>query len=465
MFLVMGFGRLLLLQLLLAAAVFVVAHNATFCPQTGHGECEKSDSSVLSLLQTSRVGPKLHHGAKARHTNITSFEEYIKRYSRSYRPGSAEYALRRKLYEQRVEDVQNHNSNPSRKWHATINHLTDRTEEELKRLRGYRRSGRHGRSHTGMSLLSVEAQTYDVSSLPAEFSWKGTLQFTNEVLDQSECGSCWAFAAAAVLRGHSELFQQDRSFSTEQIVACAPNPSRCGGDGGCNGSTPELAMLYVARAGCATQEELPYVAWGDHMPTICPAGMEVPKTLFTDSPAYWGALSLVDGESSSRLQAGGLAFGMTGYRRLPENQLEPLLFALYREGPVAVTVQSGAEWNLYGGGILDACPQDAVNDHALTLLGWGEQGQDKYWLIQNSWGPNWGEGGFLRLKRRDHSEESKYCGWDRDPKIGSGCDGGPPEVYVCGTCGILYDTVVPTFTMAKGSWWHRNGRRDPAEAQ
>jgi len=37
------------------------------------------------------------------------------------------------------------------------------------------------------------------------------------------------------------------------------------------------------------------------------------------------------------------------------------------------------------------------------------------------------------------------CDWDENPQDGSGCDGGPERVWVCGTCGILYDVVVPHF--------------------
>jgi len=58
-------------------------------------------------------------------------------------------------------------------------------------------------------------------------------------------------------------------------------------------------------------------------------------------------------------------------------------------------------------------------------------------------GPKWGEAGTGRFIRSDHEE--KVCGWDEDPQSGSGCDGGPERVWVCGTCGILYDAVAPHF--------------------
>ena len=38
-------------------------------------------------------------------------------------------------------------------------------------------------------------------------------------------------------------------------------------------------------------------------------------------------------------------------------------------------------------------------DHAVLLTGWGEDSGKKYWRVQNSWGPQWGEQGTFRIRR------------------------------------------------------------------
>merc|ERR1739848_729390 len=66
-----------------------------------------------------------------------SFATFMSEHGRAYVNGSAEFQMRRGLYEQRVADYEQHNSNPLRLWTASVNSLTDWTDDELASLRGW----------------------------------------------------------------------------------------------------------------------------------------------------------------------------------------------------------------------------------------------------------------------------------------------------------------------------------------
>ena len=60
-------------------------------------------------------------------------------------------------------------------------------------------------------------------------------------------------------------------------------------------------------------------------------------------------------------------------------------------------------------------------DHAITLVGWGEETISgvtyPYWIVKNSWGTSWGENGYVRLARKrwttnPYSEGAGNYAWE-----------------------------------------------------
>lgn len=329
--------------------------------------------------------------------------------------------------------------------------LSDRSEEELARLRGRRSSGVEGQPVFGgsearsrLSALESRAEivrkhgSSRVKAWPDSFNWTH-LPAMRDIIDQGSCGSCWASATALMLRSHTDIYHVDRRFSIQQLVSCVPNPQACGGSGGCNGSTGELALDYIMHNGLEEESKLPYQDQdGTCPPTMSPRNVRPvpqPTSSYADDSSF-----LQEGPSKS--------FGMVGWSKLPANKLEALYLALYQEGPVAVSVAAGYSWTYYVQGILDDCKlEDMVVNHLVVAIGYGEDSslEAKYWLLQNSWGDQWGEGGHMRMIRQDDDVEAKHCNWDNEPLIGTGCKGGPPKVWACGSCGILFDNVVVHF--------------------
>jgi len=135
-----------------------------------------------------------------------------------------------------------------------------------------------------------------------------------------------------------------------------------------------------------------------------------------------------------------IAASVEYYVKLPANDANAVAEAIANVGPLTVAVDA-SNFHMYQGGIFDGCSfNDSIEiNHAVTMVGYGHENGVDYWLIRNSWGEDWGEEGYMRLKR----EPAHTCGVDEKPADGSGCTGSPDEVTVCGTCGVVYDVVYP----------------------
>jgi len=347
-----------------------------------------------------------------------SFDQFIQDYQRTYKHGSDEYQHRLALFQAsltRIDAVNANNKRESRSWVSGIHKYMDWTEAERKVMNGYKPS-RNG-LHRMTALQSKEqthlrtsshAQNGTTSHLPESYIWD---QLELPIVNQGSCGSCWAISASEALEAQLQKNGHGNwKVSPQAMVDCVPNPQHCGGTGGCDGATGELAYAFVRDHGIPMESDLSYTAQTgtcQHSEGLYPAPQRV---------------------------------RVSGFHALPSNKYAPLMNAVVEEGPAVVSVD-GNTWFDYESGVFDGCEKDAVLGHAVLLVGYGSDNGKAYWRIQNSWGADWGEHGFIRLTR--HADEEAWCGTDRKPQEGSGCDGGPSEITVCGMCGILYEGIVP----------------------
>jgi cathepsin L len=250
-----------------------------------------------------------------------------------------------------------------------------------------------------------------------------------------------------MLQAGAEINGLNRTFSPQELVDCVSNPHNCGGSGGCQGATVELGMGWVMENGLADSTETPYVG----SDTTCKKQKGDGSVLLahdgSGNEENLEDMIAVGFHPAKSTQSAAAGLQLLGWERLAENKYEPLISAVAERGPVAVSVGAGG-WQSYGTGVFDGCSVDSEIDHAVTLIGYGidKERDQMFWLIKNSWGNSWGEGGNIRLLRH---EGDVHCGTDYQPKVGTGCDGGPATVPVCGMCGILYDAVVPHFAKKK----------------
>jgi cathepsin L len=338
-----------------------------------------------------------------------TFKHYMTEFGRTF-PTEEEFIARKALFETRLAEMKRHNSDPTNTWKQGVNHLTDRTESEIRQLLGYNKAIASAFPPQGQAWKADRADLLDVAP---QVDWrdKGVV---SPVKDQGRCGSCWTFAAAETLESHWALATGQLPILSEQhILDCVPNPNQCGGKGGCAGGTVELAYqtLMEKEGGLASEWTYPY------------------RSYFAD--AF---------ECSFNASKTPVAAKLKDYVVLPSNQYLPVLQAIATVGPLTISVDASA-WAAYESGVFDGCNQTNPDiNHAVQLVGFGTDPKEgDYWLIRNSWSPAWGEAGYIRLRR----SLKPSCGVDNNPQDGTGCNGGPPSVTVCGACGILYDVVYP----------------------
>ena len=354
------------------------------------------------------------------------FANFVQEHNRIY-AHQEEYNRRQAIFHGSLSTIRSHNANANNTWTMEVNMFADRSPDELPLGldKIALRSGRGSRSKNTHKITTTSLYF----PLPDSVDWRKK-GITTPVKNQGHCGSCWAFASTAALESHIAL-QTGKLFelSVQELVTCAPNTNHCGGTGGCNGNTAELAYDFVSSGrGMVTEWQWAYTSGTNHTAPAC-------DNIPTDNATISGAVASIE-----------------GYVGLEHNDYMGLLQAVATVGPVVVNVDA-SNWCLYQGGIFDesqfsnATTRDI--NHVVVVEGYGTDestGQD-YWLVRNSWGPLWGEDGYIRLKRESNAATND-CKPDITPADGIACVGpddsiDPPVVDVCGTSGVLYDALYP----------------------
>jgi cathepsin L len=376
---------------------------------------------------------------------VYSFESFVEDFSKTY-ASPDEYEHRRGIFCRNRDIVLTHNRQRQQHQHQLgVNEFMDATDDEIPK--GYEKASntratqaiatqRRLNDEQGLESLVLSP----VAELPNSVDWRQKGVVT-PVKSQGGCGSCWAFATTAMLESHvaihaGVLFE----LSTQELVSCMENPLQCGGNGGCTGATAELALEFVRQHGMVQEWEFGYQSYH---------GAAVNCTLQDVESA------LLRGANKTHYK--GAVASIQGWVALPTNNYTTLMNAVAKVGPVAVSV-AATPWALYKEGVFESSMKSEKEtnvNHLVVLDGYGtdeETGVD-YWLVRNSWGPMWGEDGYIRLKRVDPvslTDPEMDCGMDVTPSDGVACtidDKGnsviPPAVKVCGTSGILFDSSLP----------------------
>lgn len=211
-------------------------------------------------------------------------------------------------------------------------------------------------------------QPAGVEALPVAFNWCDQGGCT-PIKDQGSCGSCWAFGTVGPLESQIKL--QDgvtRDLSEQYLVSCNMDDWGCGGGWWAHDYHQWKKLPAEPDAGAVYEADFPYVA----ADVACN-----PPHPHHEKIVNWDSVNdYVDIPSTTELKQ-----------------------AIYDHGPIAVAMCAGPMLSFYTGGVFAYdeayyCYPYAAN-HGVVLVGWDED--QGIWYMRNSWGPGWGENGYVRI--------------------------------------------------------------------
>ena len=286
------------------------------------------------------------------------FQKFIKKYNKKYSSVN-EYLARFEVFKMNVMNLYKE----SQKYKTGITKFSDLTQQEFAKIY-------LNLNYDAMAVANFNpAHPSFSNAAPDSFDWRDKGLVT-PVRDQGMCGSCWAFSTVSNLEGlYYKLKGVAVDLSEQILVDCDTY------DSACNGGLMEYAFQWIKENGMETEEDYPYTGYKGS----CKAD---PSKYIDMKVTGWKKL----GSSTST------------WSPVDEEEIKEFL---YETGPLAIALNANP-LQTYSGGILDKtssqCPVSGIN-HAVTLVGYGAESGVDYWIVKNSWGANWGENGYFRIRR------------------------------------------------------------------
>jgi C1A family cysteine protease len=208
----------------------------------------------------------------------------------------------------------------------------------------------------------------EADTLPSDWNWCEQGGCT-PVRDQRSCGSCWAFGTVGPLECALKLRTGiDYDLSEQWLVSCNREGWNCLTGGWFAHDYHQWKPDPCGEYGAVLESDFPYVAYD--APCQCP---------------YPHPFVINDWDFVEQFHA------VASTTAIKQRMLE--------YGPISVAVYVNSAFQAYNGGVYNACTNTLPVNHAVVLVGWDDSlGAAGAWRLRNSWGPDWGEDGYMWIE-------------------------------------------------------------------
>lgn len=243
---------------------------------------------------------------------------------------------------------------------------------------------------TQEALLEAEDEKFYLSGLeearkklPASVDWREASNgkdYLEPVMDQGACGSCWAASGMRMITARHKIKQDNPDalpFSITFPLYCSEFNQ------GCEGGYGYLIGKWSSEVGL--------------VPATCARYTPNGKTCAVNNTC------IEELKGQPRWRTTKTRY-LGGRQRMATEAM--LMEELHERGPIVVGLSGGDigdDFMFYSGGVYTGesiPPKDKSGGHAVALVGYGTEDGEDYWMVQNSWGADWGEDGYVRMSRK-----------------------------------------------------------------